>query len=53
MEIAPVSGVTIIELPDGKRAIVQVDVVGPKTARKIAVALALAAFGGIEFGDAT
>jgi hypothetical protein len=43
MEIEPVAGLTIIKLPSGKRAIVLVEIVGAKSAAKIAGALTDAA----------
>ena len=39
MEIRPVSGLTIKNLPNGKKAIVMVVTVSPKTAARIAKAL--------------
>ena len=39
MDIKPLAGFTLVPLPSGKFAFVMVEIIGPKTARKIAKAL--------------
>jgi hypothetical protein len=39
MEIKPAAGFTLVPLPNGKFAFVNVEIIGPKTAAKLARAL--------------
>lgn len=47
MEIAAVAGLTVVYLPDGRRAVVLVEIMGPQTAVTIAGQLA----GGLPSGS--